>query len=439
MSADYRDFLPSDAWPVGQRGDADERDYGGAPVRNGKPVGTAAPSRNGQHAGPAPEANGQADAPERTEPTGSGFVFAPIDSAAFAAGDFRLSWLIRRLLVRGQPGIIGGPKKALKTSLVVDLAISLSTGTPFLGEFPINLPLRVAVLSGESGEHTLQETALRVCRARGVLLPTADCLWGFALPQLARSSDLAELSAGLKDRGVQVLLLDPLYLSLLANVGEHGLSAASMFDVGPLLMRVSKSCLCVGCTPLLIHHARKNLANNTDPLELEDLAFAGCQEFARQWLLLSRREKYEPGTGQHRLWLSAGGSIGHGGLWAVDVDEGHLDDDFSGRRWEVRVQTAGDAIQAKQNAKADEKRQTETIQRQEDESRVMAALDRIDADRQGIDKARLRTESRLSDRRFNATIERLVVNVLERVQVFKTTGNGARTRCAGFRRIADAA
>src|SRR5262249_50623485 len=80
--------------------------------------------------------------------------FRFMDSAEFLAGDYRAEFLVPRILVRGQPAVIGGASKTLKTSVVLDLAVSMATATPFLGTFPVNRRTRIGIASGESGEFT---------------------------------------------------------------------------------------------------------------------------------------------------------------------------------------------------------------------------------------------------------------------------------------------
>jgi replicative DNA helicase len=271
-----------------------------------------------------------------------------LSSAALEQLDARHRWLIKHVLVRDQPVLLGGPKKSLKTSVMLDAAISLGTGRPFLGKFEVPERVRVAVLSGESGQITIRETALRIAKAKGVQLAACDVLWGFDLPRLGVEADLRALSAALRDNNVGVVFIDPAYLCLLA--GSSDLQANNMFQVGPLLLKVARICQETGTTLVLVHHTTKPAGmlrmQSGEPLELEDLAYSGFQEFARQWLLVNRRQKYEAGSGKHLLWLNIGGSAGHSGCWGVDVEEGALDDDFGGRRWQVQVRSVEEAAKA---------------------------------------------------------------------------------------------
>lgn len=253
--------------------------------------------------------------------------------AEMAAHPPVLRWLVEGVLVKGQPMVVGGPPKSLKTSLTLDLAVSVATGTPFLGKFAVPTRRRVAVFSGESGRATVHETVQRVLRAKGKTPGDCALHCGFDLPRLAVPADRDELRRLLKDNGVEVVIVDPLYLCLLA--GSQALSAASLYDVGAVLGAAAKACARAGATLVLVHHTTKASSAKSGATTLADLSFAGVGEFARQWMLLSRATEYAPGTGRHDLTLSIGGSAGHSSRWHVRVEEGPAGGKKRG--WQVDV------------------------------------------------------------------------------------------------------
>ncbi len=67
-----------------------------------------------------------------------------------------------------------GPSETLKTSLAADLLISLASGTPFLGRFPVSQSGRVLFLSGEAGLPATKSLAGRICADRGLSLDALD-------------------------------------------------------------------------------------------------------------------------------------------------------------------------------------------------------------------------------------------------------------------------
>ena len=358
----------------------------------------------------------------------------PQTTAELRANITKPEWLVQRLLVARQPAIIGAGKKGMKTSSMLDLAVSLASGTDFLGWFKIYRKMRVAFISGESGDYTTLETVERIASARNI--PVPEITWNFQLPSLSSRSDLADISRAIRDNGIEVFIFDPLYLMLLTGANAEASSASNLFAMGPLLSAVSRACLDAGCTPILIHHAKKAVVNPYQPLELEDLSFAGIQEFARQWLLLSRRQPYEPGSGEHYLWMTAGGSSGQGGLWGIDIDEGQLGDDFTGRKWEVSVASAEDAIRAKQDAKADRADDAAKKRATAGESKILTAMDKADPARQGVSYTALRGLASMGkDNYADAVVRLLAEGIIEYVPDFKTpTGNGGSKPAKGLRR-----
>jgi hypothetical protein len=292
--------------------------------------------------------------------TSNTFTLKPKSIRAMEATDYDLRWLVDKVLVASQPCIVGAPKKSMKTSIMVDLAVSLASATAFLGTFNVPRPVRVLMLSGESGEPTIRETYRRVCKARGI---DPDELEGmlhfeFLLPKLSNCVQRDELTRVIKELAIDVVIIDPIYLCLISG-GVGRVDSANLFDMGPLLQQTIAACL--PATALLVHHAKKNMVAKDGTFgrygqpDLDDLSMAGFQEFARQWILLKRSERYEPGSGVHKLWLSIGGSFGHSGEWETEIDEGTLLDDFTGRVWNVRVKIASEARAEKEEKAAEAK------------------------------------------------------------------------------------
>jgi hypothetical protein len=330
-------------------------------------------SRAEQELAPIFTAAQQQFAAARTRPEAEAaptFLSGVVPSAKFAAAEYHRDWLVRPLFVRDEPIIFGGPKKSLKTSLVADLALSLGSARKFLGKFEVARRVRTLVLSGESGQATLQETAQRICRQKRLRLEDCDVLWGFELPALSCVDELAVLEEYLRDTQIKVVIIDPLYLCLM-RPGTN-VSPTNLFEIGPLLLNACTACRNAGATPVLVHHAKKQSTQHRvgryEPLELEDPAYSGFGEFARQWMLVTRRERYDPDTGVHKLWFEVGGSAGQGGRWGVDVCEGRIGDDFQGRTWDVQVRSAKETMEeaahrnAEKGAARKEKEESEARQ-----------------------------------------------------------------------------
>ena len=301
---------------------------------------------------------------------------------ALTSGSYSHNWLIKNVLVEGSPMIVGGPKKALKTSILLDLAVSVGIGESamFLNHhrFRVEKHVAVGMYSGESNAPTVATTVRNILASKNRKPGEATVYLQFATPKLSADGDIAAVTAFIKRRNLKVIIFDPAYTSLLK--GNAKASASNVFDMGEVLSKITEACLAAGATPVFAHHTVKHAGmkpgrngaqyKSYEPAELGDLAFAGFAEFARQWLLIARRAEYEPGTGKHQLWLTTGGSAGLNGCYALDIDEGVMAEDFSGKKWDVTVQTQGEAAHGKVTAKVDAAALKEMDERQ----RVLNAL-----------------------------------------------------------------
>ncbi len=67
-----------------------------------------------------------------------------------------------------------------------------------------------------------------------------------------------------------------------------------------------------------------------------------------KWCLVARREPYDATSGFHKLHWRHGGRFGHSGELALNIESGVMSQDFTGRKWNVTVETIAQRIAAKQ-------------------------------------------------------------------------------------------
>lgn len=357
--------------------------------------------------------------------------FKFIDAYDFLHGDYRREFIINRILVKGEYGLIAGPPKSLKTSIALDAAVSMATGNAFLSEFEVVRRTRVALVSGESGRGTVQETMWRIVRAKGLEPESVRGMLhlDFTLPKFLKLEDVADFTEAVKRLGAEVVIIDPLYLCMSGQI-DH----ANFIEMGEALDAAAERLRAAGITVIIVHHANRQLKHGAT-MELQHLSYSGTDTYARQWILLNRQSAYE-GKGSHPLILSAGGSAGHGGLWNVDIEEGVVDGNFAGRFWDVKVRTTDEAHSNRQDEREEAKREKARKSVLHEQAEVLRAIDAECAKHEAATRTRIKVRTGFSTPKVKEVIEALSEDgVIEPHMFQKQTGQGAKTPAEGFRRV----
>lgn len=166
-------------------------------------------------------------------------------------------WLIEGLWVREGAGLIGGPPKAGKSWLVLDLALSVASGTQALGRFAVGEKGPVLLFPAEDGASAVRARVDALARTRGVEvtpeLPlhviTADAL---KLDDEAHRASLEALIVQVKPK---LLVLDPL-------VRLHSGSENSAEHVAELLGYLRRVQRRFAVAIIVTHHVSKKSSNH---------------------------------------------------------------------------------------------------------------------------------------------------------------------------------
>jgi hypothetical protein len=158
-------------------------------------------------------------------------------------------WLVEGMLVEGELAVVYGPPKAGKTFLVLDMALSVATGTEFHGGREVGAPGPVLYVIGEGNDELFGERIRAWCDARGLPLPDDSFLAVADRPDITKPEDVAELiKAGPRPR---LIILDTLSRTMVGD--ENSPSDMAAYVRGCDRLRAQ-----TGAAVVVVHHEGKD-------------------------------------------------------------------------------------------------------------------------------------------------------------------------------------
>ena len=165
-------------------------------------------------------------------------------------------WLVRDLWSAQAVGLIGGAPKVAKSWLGLDLAVSVASGTPALGRFPVDSTGPALVYLAEDALPRVRDRVEHLCRHRGLALSSLD-LQVVTAPRLRLDSERDQLALDQTVAQIRptLLLLDPL-------VRLHCLDENSASDISSLLGFLRALNRRHQLALVLVHHMAKRSRRN---------------------------------------------------------------------------------------------------------------------------------------------------------------------------------
>jgi hypothetical protein len=181
-------------------------------------------------------------------------IFPVVPAAKLPTRAPEQRWLVEQMWSAEAVGIIGGEPKCGKSLLALDLAVSVASGTPCLGRFPIAARGRVLLFAAEDPLDVVRQRLEGLTTARALDLHRL-ALYVITVPSLRLDS--GDHRERLADTVAKVhpalLVLDPF-------VRLHAIDENAAGDVAPLLAYLRQLQRTHHLAVALVHHARKDAA-----------------------------------------------------------------------------------------------------------------------------------------------------------------------------------
>lgn len=176
------------------------------------------------------------------------------------------SWLVQDWLPDKSITFLVSPPESYKTWILLDLAVSISTGLPFLGQAKVNKTGAAMIIQQEDSHGGLTERLALIAEQKmGVTANLGKDMWQIpCIPDLPiyihpsrmlrfdNEKVLKELEEQIKLIKPRVILIDPLY-STTSGVDNY------MADLANQMMVLKTWRDKYGCSFVISHHSKKNL------------------------------------------------------------------------------------------------------------------------------------------------------------------------------------
>lgn len=232
--------------------------------------------------------------------------------------DRTFRWLARGLLCQPTYGMLGGPRKTLKTYLLLFIGLGVAAGEAVLGQFDVDQPGTVVYYVGEGGRIPMTRRLERVAEAIGYNLKDLPLFLHFETEPMNTPVFQETLRRDLDELRPAAVIIDPFY-------AFHGteVKAADLHQEGALLSSVSTPCAEAGASLLLGNHFNKTGSGRG----LDRITQAGGQEWSDTWMLVSHRTDPDIDLGEFQLLLDIGSRQWGGATWDLDLRIGRFDPD----------------------------------------------------------------------------------------------------------------
>lgn len=160
-------------------------------------------------------------------------------------------YLIRPFIAEGDHGMFAAEFKAGKTWGMTDMAVSVASTTPWLGQFEVETPGPVLLFAGEGGPRKIARRIRAVCESRDVdpaSLPIRVCV---RVPHLTSEAAMALVADEIERHRPVLVIIDPLYLA------ARGARGSDLYEMGANLEGIQVICQRAGSALIIAHHWNK--------------------------------------------------------------------------------------------------------------------------------------------------------------------------------------